>query len=895
MIEHTARLPASTTAVDTSRFAAVHEAEMLGVMPGDRPPPRRVFLSHTSELRRFPVRRSFVASAEEAIARAGDAVADMAYFTAREEQPSQVCRDLVLDADVFVVIVGFRYGSLVRDSPQLSYTELEHETAEQAGIPRLVFLLSEETEGPATMFDDVQHGARQHAFRARLSDSGVTTATVSSPAELEIALFQALSTLPRVRPTRPAEGVIALAPEVRPVWTIPPRLREFTGRSELLDKLDSTVGSRGPTVIQAVTGMGGIGKTSAAIEYAHRHRDELDIAWWVPSEDLGGIASRLADLARALNLTTAADPTTVGVARLLAELARRDRWLVVFDNAEDPRGLAPYLPDGPGRVLITSRNPTWRTTAATVGVSVFTRTESIALLARLAPALSPGDADRVAAAVGDLPLAVEQVGSLLADTGLDADSYLRLLADRAQDLLDHDPGGVYAGSIAASWTLAFDRLADDDPTALDLLTLVAWCGPEPVPISLFTEAPDALPERLHALAADPLTIVRSTGILRRRGMASVSAHSVQLHRVPAALLRARTHDTTDIGPPGWSGTVIRLLRTVLADGVDDPAVWPRWQQMLPHVLVATDPTRPHAEVRREVGWLLDHAARYQLTRGEPYTARALSRRSRELLRAQLGEDHPETLIATQSLGRALFVLGQYKHAVDLYEDVLTRSRRVLGHDHPATLNMASTLANALRALGKRQQARILHEDTLARSSRTLGEDHPDTLRSAHNLATDLQLLRDYRSARTLYEDILSRRQRAVGEDHPETLRTAHNLANTLQGLGEYQPARALHEDTLVRRRRVLGNGHPDTLASANNLASTLRALGEHEQARALYEDTLVLRKQVLGARHPDTVRTANNLANLPRAASEHRRLRRTREDTSTRGWSSAAADTHNEQ
>ena len=283
------------------------------------------------------------------------------------------------------------------------------------------------------------------------------------------------------------------------MWTIPARVRGFTGRAELLAELEAALRSGGPTVVQAVTGMGGIGKTTAAIEYAHRHHDEFDIAWWVPAEDPALIPERLAELALALDLTTATDPAGVGVARLLGELARRDRWLLVFDNAEDPRALSRLLPEGPGQVLITSRNPAWRGIAATVGVREFTRAESIALLRRLAPDLTEAEADRVADAVGDLPLAVEQAGSLLADTGMTVDKYLRLLAERAQDVLDHDPGGAYPQSVAASWAVAFDRLAADDPTALDLLTVVAWCGPEPVPLSLLTDHPDALPD---AVAAD---------------------------------------------------------------------------------------------------------------------------------------------------------------------------------------------------------------------------------------------------------------------------------------------------------------------------------------------------------------------------------------------------------
>src|SRR5690349_14305789 len=202
----------------------------------------------------------------------------MAYFTAREDKPASYCREQVGRADVYAGIIGFRYGSPVRDEPGVSYTELEFAAAGQLGLPRLVFVLDENAvlPLPGVFLSDPVHGERQRAFRHRVQDAGITVQPVDSPDRLETLLFQALTALrkaPEGQGAGPGGGRVAVRLALRPVF--------LAGREELLAELDARLtgdDGGGPRVV-ALCGLGGAGKTSVAVEYAHRRLGQVTVAW----------------------------------------------------------------------------------------------------------------------------------------------------------------------------------------------------------------------------------------------------------------------------------------------------------------------------------------------------------------------------------------------------------------------------------------------------------------------------------------------------------------------------------------------------------------------------------------------------------------------------------------
>jgi tetratricopeptide (TPR) repeat protein len=653
-----------------------------------------------------------------------------------------------------------------------------------------------------------------------------------------------------------------------PVWNVPVRNPFFTGRVGLLADLyrrmgQTADGHEGPVAVVPLQGMGGVGKTQLAIEYAYRHASDYQIIWWVNAEDTILTTTDLVDLADALALPIDG-PTTAILRQLWQRLHDRNDWLLIYDNVDDATSLADVRPPDSGRLLLTSRDVRVRHLAELVEVGVFARAESITLLQRRCPRLTDTQADQVAEALGDLPLAVEQAGCFLTDSGLDVDDYLDLLTSQpdqaglADPTLDRHPGLV---AVVAASSI---RLTAANAPAAAFLNQVAFCAPEPLSLTP-TRASDLeggrAATRFGVRIGDVAITAAIVRDITRLGLMRHSGTTVQAHRLVQALLRTRL---TSAEQASTRRAAQQLLSSANPGDPNDPTSWHAYAMLTPHVQALIDspisdqPLEPEPDEFRE---LVISLTRYLHVSGQNLTGRHIAELAQRRWAHSLGRDHPNTLRAATNLAVFLWALGDLTGARALDEDALDRYRRVLGEDHPDTLRSANNLATRLESLGEYAAARDLLHDTLARRQRVLGTDHPDALLTANNLAVTLEEgLGEYAAARDLHQDTFARYRRTLGANHPDTLRSATSLAAAQCGLGNLSVGRDLLRDTLTRCRRVLGVDHPDTLRSEHNLGLALAGLHEYAEARDLFEDVFSRRSRLLGPDHHLTLAAATALA-----------------------------------
>jgi tetratricopeptide (TPR) repeat protein len=648
------------------------------------------------------------------------------------------------------------------------------------------------------------------------------------------------------------------------ISNLPARNPNFSGRDELLEYLHASLqaGSAAAVVPRAgLHGLGGVGKTELALEFAHRFASDYDIAWWMPAEEPTSTIAALAALAGRLGVKEVADQQEM-VAHLFDLLRGQDRWLLVYDNAERPderlAGLLP--PGGGGHVLVTSRWSAWGRQATPLRVDALTREESIAFLSERTGAVDQASLDELAELLGDLPLALEEAAAYLEETGVGLDEYLELVRTRAREMfgLDQPPDDEQGDQrrVATVWSLSLERVHQGAPAAEALLSLCAFLASD-IPRGLPREQPQVLPERLAQAVSDPLVYNRMLSAVGRYSLATVSPATVGVHRLVQAVIQARLGNEDE---RAWADAAVRLLRASFPNDSWEVASWPTCERLLPHVLAASGHAERLAVAGEQAGWLLDRSSRYLGGRGLYRQARPIAEQALAVTEAAIGPTDLEVAWRCDALGGVLQDLGDLRGARVRYERALAIGEAALGPGHPDVATWRSNLGGVLKDLGDLQGARVQRERALAIGEAALGPNHPKVATHRGNLGSVLQDLGDLAGARVQLERALAISEAALGPNHPETAIRRSDLGSVLQDLGDLAGARVQLERALEISEATLGPDHPTVGIRRNNLGSVLRDLGDLAGAQVQYKRALAIGEAALGSDHPNVAVYRGNLA-----------------------------------
>ncbi|WP_406473553.1 FxSxx-COOH system tetratricopeptide repeat protein [Streptomyces sp. NBC_01615] len=717
--------------------------------------------------------------------------------------------------------------------------------------------------------------------------------------------------------TRRGPRFPAAMPEV---WGgVPRRNTRFTGREPLLnDAYHLLQGAESGAGVVTLHGMSGVGKTQLAAEYVYRFGSEYDVVWWVNAEKRVTYRRRLAELAPQLGLSTGAEYGE----RLRAvrdSLRRGDpyaRWLLILDGADEPDQIYDLVPNGPGHVLITSRNPEWSEhNSRLLEVPVYDRDESVAFIRRRAPRLSEPEADQLAEALEDLPLLLDQTAGWLNDSDLSVQEYIALL----EGGIDQDVVKISADfpvAFQTAWSILLNKLRDTVPESVDLLRLCTFFAPGFIPVRLLKEMPhDELPEQIAGLLNDPLLWNKAINQLRQYSVVRLESHetatdeitssgeSLYLHRMVHQIVRK---DMPDEDRREFIDVVRRALAAADPRRPTDTRLWNGYAEIVPHlkyadVLKSKDPA---------VQSLVFNCLRYMYISGEYRAGIKLGERALKAWRTTLGENHPRIWELTHHYANLLRAVGDYQRtetieraavdhlreqrgeqdldysravgglaadlrglarygeALELSQQLLVTYRGLLGEQDSRTLGAQNNLAVSLRLLGRYGEALNADRQTMEARRLLLRARHPWTLNSENSYATDLRLLGRYTEATSIQTKNVRENRIVMGEDRPQTLDAEHNLALCRYRSGDRAAAGPLLARVLERCERVLGEADPQTLRFATSTSCFAREHGDIDQARELGESVVARYEVMLAEGHPYIAGVRANHALVLRSVGE---------------------------
>jgi tetratricopeptide (TPR) repeat protein len=666
--------------------------------------------------------------------------------------------------------------------------------------------------------------------------------------------------------------------QIAPLFNLPAQNRNFTGREALLKKLRNELACgraaalTAPTHGVATFGLGGIGKSQLAIEYAWRWASDYSRVIWLRAETQEALGADFDALANHLELFKSSKPAErpAVIEAVRRYLTENPGWLLILDNAPRPEAVEHVVPRAGGHVIYTSRFNVWAKHAVPVPVNIWPSAEAEQfLLQRVGTKREKQDApERVAAAglakeLGCLPLALEHVAAYCEASSFTLADYLPLFQESRLKLFSPEAlGGSQDGlemiTVTTTWNLSIEKIRYDEkcPEAAALFTLCAFFGPDRIPLEMIRAGVSHLPERFFGAVLDDLKMNNALKALLRYSLVTVEGSGkvrvLSIHRLLQEVTRERL---PDVDKTLWVAAALRMVDQAFPGNAFDVSAWPTCGRLAPHAISILDYAEP-----RETARLLDHLACYSFGRADYSSAEPLFQRALAIRENAPGPHHPDTATSLNNLAELYRSLARYREAIPLYRRALEIREKTLGPDHRDTLATRSNTAEWTGQNGNAREALGLLRELLLDRKRVLGPDHPDSLATRNSIAFWTGETGLAREALRLLNDLLPDRKRVLGIYHPDTLETRYNMALWTGRKGQAREALGLSRELLPDQQRVLGRDHPDSLMTRGLIASWTGEAGQPREALRLFQELLPDIERVLGPDHSDRLITRNSIA-----------------------------------
>lgn len=707
-----------------------------------------------------------------------------------------------------------------------------------------------------------------------------------------------------------------------PHWYVPyHRNPYFTGRENLLSQLHVRLRAETTGQIQALSGLGGIGKTQLALEYIYRYALSYSAIFWIEAETAKDITYSMLAVADVLHLPESGwhETERSRIAEVQRWLTMHKDWLLIWDNVEDLDLLARYLPKArSGAILLTTRAQALGSLALNLQLEMMGQEEGMLFLLRRAnllpsdatgshlqafAAVQPAEYEAVKALVqtmGGLPLALDQVGAYIDETGFGLSDYVRhyeqhrlpLLTRRGTLVLDHPQ------SVATMFRLSYERVQQICPAAANLLKVCAFLAPEAIPDELFVEQALHLKSGSDEVAAEAVQFDLVLATLRRWSLVQyhIESQTLSLHRLMQAVLQDEMNNQEQ---QLWQRRAVHALNNRFPEYSHQ--VWEPCERLLPHVLKVAEATSLQ---ERALASLLRKAADYLRERAQYEQAEQLYQRALQTGEQTLGVDHAQVASVLTSLAILYREQSKYEQAELLFLRALSIKERLLGRNHPEVALILTNLGLLYWKVGKYNEAASLHQQAQQISEELLGPEHPELAVPFLNLALVYWKLGKYRQAEplclrviTIWEQayglespeltfaltglgllyieqrrytqagqvllrVLSLREQIWGETHPHVARAFLSLAYLAAKQGSFEKAEVLYDRCLQLMEQSLGPGHPYVADALYGLATVYDQQGNDQRAEPFYTRALAIREQSLGPDHPETAECLTGLRRL---------------------------------